>query len=637
MSQNSGLSRRRFLQATLAASVGSSLLAESATSPLGFIRYPNIQNLSASGGSIIWTLATQVTGSVVVTDPSGHAVTHPAMVTEFDPPVTGLSQIYYQYSASIGNLQPGTTYAYQVQADSQTILNSLPGQFEFTTPGDGPFSFLQFADSGEGNAAQLALSLQMIAEKASLVIANGDLAYQMATYASIDANYYGVYRQMMAQVPFFASLGNHEYYTDNASPMLLGRVTPTAGVPASDAGRYYSFDWGNAHFVALDSNAPLDDAIAGTGSMLTWLDQDLQSTGQFWRIVFFHHPGYATGEHQDEPPAGEVRQAIVPILEKHGVQLVLNGHEHTYQRTHELLEGKAVAPNSGGIVYLTSGGGGAGPYYTAPNDLIAKSIGVNNYVVVEVSGAETVVKVRGLGVSGAIDSVVLKPEPQLFSALNSASFTTALASGGALTISGRNLSPVPFQAELEASVQSPKHPPGGHGASVTLNGVAVPVLYADAGQMNCQIPFDFSGSVTLIVLTRNGTAQTTIQVAALAPQFFMNADGSVMAKHADGSAVSPSSPARGSEKITLFLTGLGAVDHPVEAGTLPPVGVGVLASVKVTIGGIPVSSLPPVLSVSYPGIYQIQVQLPAGLLGGGTLMVQAFANSVASNTPFLSV
>ena len=59
---------------------------------------------------------------------------------------------------------------------------------------------------------------------------------------------------------------------------------------------------------------------------MTWLDNDLASTHRFWRVAFFHHPGYATGKHQDEPPAGEVRQAIVPILEKYGVQLVFNGH-----------------------------------------------------------------------------------------------------------------------------------------------------------------------------------------------------------------------------------------------------------------------------------------------------------------------
>lgn len=620
----------------MAASAGSSLLAAQQTVAPAFSRYPNIQNLGANGGSIVWTLATQVAGAVVVVGPSGNAVTYPATMTEFDPSVTGLTETYYQYTATMAGLQPGTAYSYQVQANSQTIPYPLAGPLEFATAGDGPFGFLQFADSGEGNAEQFALSLQIMAETVSLVLADGDLAYQLATYASVDENYYGVYQQMMARVPFFASLGNHEYLTGNASPSLAARVTPTAGVPSGDWGRYYSFDWGNAHFVALDSNTPLDDAIAGTGPMLTWLDNDLQSTRKFWKIVFFHHPGYATGVHQDEPPAGEVRQGIVPVLEKHGVQLVFNGHEHTYQRTYELLGGEVVAPNSGGIVYITSGGGGADPYYTAPNNLIAESIGQNNYVHTEVSGEEVTVRVRGLGKSGAIDSVVLRPRPQILSAVNSASFTTDLASGGALSILGRNFSPAPFQTSFATPVQPAKHTtPSMQGCSATLNGVPLPMLSADAGQMNFQIPFDISGSAALMVVTQNGTTHTTIQVAPVAPEFFVNNDGSVMAAHADGSPVNATSPAHGSETITLFATGLGAVNRTVQAGVLPPSGVVCVAAVEVAMEGVLVSSRTPLLSVNYPGIYQIQVQVPSGL--SGTAAVQMTANGVASNTPFLPV
>lgn len=614
----------------MAASAGATLFAQQPLVPApAFTRYPNIQNLSATGGSIVWALTTLVAGVVVVVDPSGYGVTCPAAVTEFDPSVTGMAQTYYQYVATFEGLAPNTIYTYQVQASGQTVASALTRPLEFTTPGSGPFNFINFADSGEGNAEQLALRVQMVEETASLAIANGDLAYNLATYASIESNYYGVYQDIMAQIPFFASLGNHEYMTDNALPSLASRVTPTAGVPVGDRGRYYSFDWGNAHFVALDSNTPLDDAIAGTGPMLNWLDNDLQNTSKFWKIVFFHHPGYATGVHQSEPPAGEVREGIVPILEKHGVQLVLNGHEHTYQRTYELLGGQVVAPNSGGVVYVTSGGGGAEAYYTAPNDLIAQSIGVNNYVHAEVSGEEITLKVRGLGQRGIIDSIVLAPQPQVFSAVNSASFTTDLASGGALTILGRNLSATSFKAGLKAPRFSE------NGCSATLNGVAVPILSADAGQMNLQIPFNFSGPANLMLITRNGAVQTSIQVAPVAPQFFTNSDGTVVATHANGTPVVAPSPAIGSEIITLFLTGLGGVNSPIEAGVLPPAGVTALANVQMTIGGIPVASQPAVLSTSAPGTYQIQVQVPAGLRQSAA--VQASVNGVVSNTPLLLI
>jgi len=340
------------------AALAEHLRADSASSP--FLRYPNVQNVSATGATLVWTMLTQVVGSLVVTDPSGNSQTIAASVAEFDPSLTGMPETYFQYVASVGNLVAGTPYSYQVQADGQTVPCPLSSPLVFQTTGSGPFNFLHFADSGEGNAAQMQIAQQMAAEQGlSLALANGDLAYYYATFASIEANYFGVYNNMMAQIPFFGSLGNHEYYTDGANPTLAARVTPTNGIPVADQGRYYSFDWDNVHFVALDSNAPLDAAIAGTGTMLAWLDNDLRVTRKYWKVVFFHAPGYATGVHQAEPTAGEVRQGIVPILEKYGVQLVFNGHEHTYQRTYELIEGVPVAPNSGGIVYVTSGGGGA--------------------------------------------------------------------------------------------------------------------------------------------------------------------------------------------------------------------------------------------------------------------------------------
>lgn len=507
------LSRRTFLRTAVAASAGNSLIPYRLhADALPFYRYPNVQNVSAAGATLVWALLSPATGSVVVVDPSGHAVTVPATVAEFGPSLTGMAQAYYQYQATIGNLTPGTTYSYAIQADEQAVPCALSNPLQFRTPDSGPFNFLHFGDSGEGNAEQLQLSQQMALESVSLVLANGDLAYDLATYSSVEANYYGVYKSMMVQIPFFGSMGNHEYLTGSGSPTLAGRVAPASGVSAADQGRYYSFDWANVHFVVLDSNQPLVDAISGAGQMLSWLDSDLQATRKFWRVVLFHHPGYATGVHQAEPPAGQVRAYIVPILEKHGVQLVLNGHEHTYQRTYELLGGQVVAPNSGGIVYITSGGGGATPYWTAPNQLISQSIGVNNYVRSEVSGGTMLLGARALGGVTDMDSVRLAPQPQIFSVVDTASLTTDLVSGGLLTVFGRNLCPAEVQPSTDTRMMQAA------GCIVTIDGDPIPLLYCDAVQFNVKIPSRFSGSVTLMVVTPNGTAQTVINVAALGPQ-----------------------------------------------------------------------------------------------------------------------
>jgi len=625
------ITRRGFLQGATAAAVGTTVSTQrvSASADL-FLRSPNIQNVSADSAALIWTLPMQTAGSVVITDPSGSLKTFEAVATKFDAASTGMGQTYYQYRAVLQGLTPDTAYLYRIQAGGQPLACSLARPLQFRTAQNGPFSFLHLADCGTGTDQELQLSRQMSAEQVSFALANGDLAYELATYDSVETNYYGVYREQMAQVPFFASLGNHEYYTASGQPSLAARITPTDGIAPADWGRYYSFDWGNAHFVALDSNAPLTDAAAGAGQMLEWLEADLASTRKFWRIAFFHHPGYATGHHQDEPEAALVRKYIVPILEAHGVQLVFNGHEHTYQRTYELLAGQVVAPNSGGLVYITSGGGGTAPYWTPPNDLIAQSIGMNNYVRADVSSSSLTLHARGLGQDSDIDSVVLAPKPQLFAVVNVACFTPDVASGGAIAIFGRNLCPMDRAALFQTPMVEAES------CSVTLNGVAVPLLYAGATQMNVQIPFGFSGAGTLAVQTPNGSAQTAVRIDPIAPGLFANPAASeiALAIRGDWSLIDASKSANTGEMVTLFLTGLGPVNADVEAGVLPPGPIPVAARVGVMFGDSYVDAVSATLNAA--ALYQVQVKVPPGL-ASKLVPVKVIANGVSSNTRSLPI
>ncbi|MCP5055221.1 MAG: hypothetical protein GY937_00685, partial [bacterium] len=98
-----------------------------------------------------------------------------------------------------------------------------------------------------------------------------------------------------------------------------------AGGVASNTEAYYSFDFGNVHFVALDSSE--SDRSPG-GEMLSWLTADLAANQQDWTIAFFHHPPYSKGSHDSdtETPLVEMRTNAVPVLEAGGVDLVLTGH-----------------------------------------------------------------------------------------------------------------------------------------------------------------------------------------------------------------------------------------------------------------------------------------------------------------------
>lgn len=568
---------------------------------------------------------------MVLTDAAGNSKTAAATVSPLPAAQTGMNSDLFLYQASFSGLNAGTTYTYQVMAGGTPLSFPTERSPQFTTAANGPFQFLHFADSGEGNEQQGDLSGQILAEPAALVLANGDLAYDLATYQSVEANYYGVYRDLMTQVPFFATLGNHEYYTNSGLPSLAGREVPPCGVAAADQGRYYSFDWGNVHFVALDSNDPLTNSIAGTCGMLDWLASDLQATRKFWRVVFFHHPPYATGKHQDEPEAGMVRQAIVPILEQYGVQLVFNGHEHTYERTYPLLGGQVVDAANGGIVYVTSGGGGADTATYDPNALIAQNAGVNHYVRASVSGAAMGLHTIALGGS-EIDTFGLAPLPQALVAANPASWSPSLASGGLLAVTGRNLCPYESTAPATGAMMDAS------GSYLTLGGMRLGLLYAGADQINAQIPFSFVGTGNLVVTNSNGSNQIAISVAATAPVIFRNPDGSgnALAMHADGSMVNLAAPAAAGETITLLLTGLGAVTGAVTAGTLPAAPVPVLAHMQVVLGGVVVDAVHAVLRADLIGVYEVAVVVPQGL-GRGVINIHVTADGVPGEYTLLPV
>ena len=101
---------------------------------------------------------------------------------------------------------------------------------------------------------------------------------------------------------------------------------------ASGTEKYYSFDYGNAHFVCLDS---MSSARTNGSPMYQWLEADLEANTNEWLIAFWHHPPYSKGSNDSDVRTEqiEMRNNFVPLLESHGVDLVLAGHSHSYERS----------------------------------------------------------------------------------------------------------------------------------------------------------------------------------------------------------------------------------------------------------------------------------------------------------------
>jgi uncharacterized protein (TIGR03437 family) len=520
---------------------------------------------------------------------------------EFLASATGLSYTFYQYRVDLANLTPGTAYSYRVLMGGENA--SPDANYRFRTASPGPFSFLVFGDSGQGTSGQVAVALRLATEQPDLVLHVGDVSQINGVFDDYTSYYFDFYYSLMLQVPFYSVPGNHDYYTANAIPYLSFQAPPIDGVPAPDAGRYYSFDRGDVHFIGIDSNLLADDQASRR--MLAWLDQDLASTKAAWRIPFFHHLPYPIEHHVGDPICAAAQQQLVPLFEKYGVQVVFNGHEHTYQRTKPMRGGIPVTAGAG-TVYMVSGGGGGTLHPVVPMDFLAKAASVYHYLRVEADASK--LTIHAIGTDGQEFDRYSLVRPVLAAGtpvVNAASSAPPVASGGLVSIFGSGLAAATSQAS------GPSIPLSLSGTTVTVNGEFAPLFYASSGQLNAQVPYDVQGPATLRVSTANGSADTAVTVADTAPAIFPSG-----VWHGTGGPVTNASPVRAGEALVIYLTGLGQVKGNIGTGQAAPAAPlsSVLAPAEVEIGDRPVTPFFAGLTPGLVGVYQVNVMVPKDLL-----------------------
>ena len=182
----------------------------------------------------------------------------------------------------------------------------------------GSLKFAVIGDSGQPGDGQRAIARQMTAWRArfpfELVLMTGDNLYGRERPGDYEEKFSIPYKPLIdAGVKFYASLGNHD--DDGQTQYKLFNM---------NGSKYYSFKPKNGvRFFALDSNY-VDD------KQLDWLGKELAASGSDWKIAFFHHPLYSSGETHGS--ADVQRGLLEPLFVKHGVDVVITGHEHFYER-----------------------------------------------------------------------------------------------------------------------------------------------------------------------------------------------------------------------------------------------------------------------------------------------------------------
>lgn len=257
-----------------------------------------------------------------------------------------------EHIVQLSGLSPGTRYFYSIggaqqDKDGDGKLLKSP-VYSFTTPPPtGPASPTRvwvLGDPGTKGSGQLAVRdafYKFNSNRAvDLWLMLGDNAYPDGTDADYQKALFEVYPETLRTSPLWPALGNHDGHSANSitqSGVYYDIFTlPTrgqAGGVASGTEAYYSFDHANIHFICLDSH---DTDRSPDGAMAQWLKADLAATAREWIIAFFHHPTYSKGTHDSDREGRlvDMRQTFLPILEAGGVDLLLMGHSHVYERSY---------------------------------------------------------------------------------------------------------------------------------------------------------------------------------------------------------------------------------------------------------------------------------------------------------------
>jgi len=274
-----------------------------------------------------------------------------------------------EHEVRLTNLIAATKYFYSIGSTAQTLAGNDANHFFVTSPGAGqaaPYRIWVLGDSGTADANAQAVRNAYLTYTGStytnLALMLGDNAYNNGTDAEYQTAVFDMYPSVLRQTPLWSTIGNHDTAQSTNPPsslpyfqMFTFPTAAEAGGVASGTEKYYSFNYGNIHFICLDS---MTSSRATTGAMITWLQNDLTQNIQPWVVAFWHHPPYTKGSHDSdtETQLAEMRTNVLPMLESWGVDLVLSGHSHSYERSF-LIDGhygvsstftSAMKKNSGG-------------------------------------------------------------------------------------------------------------------------------------------------------------------------------------------------------------------------------------------------------------------------------------------------
>jgi hypothetical protein len=316
-----------------------------------------------------------------------------------------------EHAVLLSNLKPYTKYYYSV-GFGDSILQGTDKNYFLTPPlkdSQGKYSFWVVGDCGNNSTNQRKVRDQFYKYRGSDptngMLLLGDNAYWNGSDDEYKTGFFSIYESdALKNIPLYPAPGNHDYAM-NSDRQVDHKIAyydifdmpangEAGGVP-SGTEAFYSFDYGNIHFLSLDSYGKEDGATRlydTLGAQVEWIKRDLEANKSKWIIAYWHHAPYTMGHHNSdtETELELIRSNFIRILERYGVDLIICGHSHTYERS-KLIKGhygkeNSFDPNVHNISHSTGRYDGSENSCTYLKDSFRKSDGTV-YVVSGASGA----------------------------------------------------------------------------------------------------------------------------------------------------------------------------------------------------------------------------------------------------------
>jgi predicted phosphodiesterase len=317
------------------------------TTDLALIRGPYLQSVTTSTLIVAWETDLPGPGEVAY----GETAEYGSSVADS---ATGT-----RHAVTLAGLVPYTVYHYRVESGGAPL--SADATFRTAASLDQTrFTFAVFGDTRTQHTIHQAVVERIVAREPDFVLHTGDLV-EVGSAAHQWETFFEIERELMTSVPLFPALGNHEgnnpYYFD------------LFYLPGNE--HWYTFDYGNARFINLQVDGIAD---FGPGSeQYIWLEEALATNTQVWLLVYFHVPPYSSVWDVLED---DVRQALTPLFERYGVDVVFNGHKHNYERN-----------EVNGVTYVVTAGGGAPLYAMQEQEPTQVAFALEyHFVLVEIDG-----------------------------------------------------------------------------------------------------------------------------------------------------------------------------------------------------------------------------------------------------------